>query len=133
MSEEKILKTLIQKMKPHLNNGEYIFTTVNTINKIAVNDIIGQFKENEGITLILERQKADKLNFKYNFIASWITLEIYSSLDAVGLTAIFSTELAKHNISCNVVAGFYHDHIFIDKKDEDKAISVLTNLSNNYK
>jgi len=133
MSGEKNLTTLIQEMKPHLNNGEYIFTTVNQIQNVNIEDLIGHFKEKEGITLILERKKADQLNLKYDFIASWITLEIHSALDAVGLTAVFSTELAKHNISCNVVAGFYHDHIFIDKNDEDKAITVLINASNNYK
>ncbi|MDO6674077.1 ACT domain-containing protein [Tenacibaculum sp. 1B UA] len=129
MTGEKNLSVLIREMKPFVNKGEYVFTTVKDIHNINKEDIVGQFKEAEGITLILEKKVADNLELAYSFIASWITLKIHSALDAVGLTAAFSSELAKHDISCNVVAGFYHDHIFVDKKDETKTINVLTNLS----
>lgn len=129
MSGEKNLAILIKEMKPYANKGEYVFVSVKDITNIPSHEIIGQFKEVEGITLILKRSIADKLNLSYTFIASWITLKIHSALDAVGLTAAFSNELAIHNISCNVIAGFYHDHIFVDKSDETKTIEVLTKLS----
>ena len=130
MSGEKNLSVLIKEMKPYLNEGEYVFVSTTTLIDINSNQVIGTFKEQEGTTYILKKELADNLNLKYDFIASWITLKIHSSLDAVGLTAAFSSELAKHNISCNVVAGFYHDHIFVAKKDALKTIDVLTNLSN---
>ena len=58
-------------------------------------------------------------------IMSWITLSVHSSLEAVGLTAAFSKALSDKGISCNVVAAFYHDHIFFSKKDTEKAMQIL--------
>jgi hypothetical protein len=87
------------------------------------------FREEEGITVVLEKQVADGLNMEYPFIASWITLTVHSSLSAVGLTAAFSQALTNENISCNVVAGYFHDHIFVDHKDGQKAMSVLNRLA----
>ncbi|MFK7811262.1 MAG: ACT domain-containing protein [Maribacter sp.] len=133
MIGEVNLRQLVQGMTPKLNKGEYVFVTVEDVSKISRNDTICEFKEEEGTTVILERSKADLLKFNYDFVASWITLQIHSSLEAVGLTALFSSELAKHHISCNVFAGYYHDHIFVDIKDSKKAIKVLTDLSKNYK
>ncbi len=132
MTPEKNLSKLIKGMTPKLNEGNYVFSTVIDLNGINREDTLCEFKEAEGITIIIEQTKADDLNLKYDFVSSWITLTIHSSLEAVGLTALFSNELAKHNISCNVVAAFYHDHIFVNKKDANKAIIVLKELSINY-
>ena len=128
MTGEKNLAKLISGMSPKLNEGEYVFTTVKEIGKIPRELTLFEFKEKEGVTIIMEKSKAERLNLNYSYIASWITLMAHSSLEAVGLTAAFSNELTKHNISCNVVAGYYHDHIFVDRNDAAKAMNVLNKM-----
>lgn len=94
-----------------------------------MNDVIMFFKEGEGNTIIIRKELADSLSLEYSFVAAWITLTVHSSLAAVGLTAAFSRALSEKGISCNVVAAYYHDHVFVDKKDAEMAMKVLTGLS----
>ncbi|MBS1914948.1 MAG: ACT domain-containing protein [Bacteroidetes bacterium] len=129
MNGEKNLAILLKTMKPQLNDGEYVFCTIKDDRKIPYDSIICSFKEQEGITLVLKKEDANAAKLKYQFIAAWITLTVHSSLEAVGLTAAVATALAKENISCNVVAAFYHDHIFVAKEDAARAIKILANFS----
>ena len=117
-------------MEPVLQSGEYVFVSVG--DSIAMNskEIIASFREKEGTTLILEKEKADKLHLEYDYVASWITLNVHSSLEAVGLTAAISNALAQARISCNVVAAYYHDHIFVGQSEAKAAMQVLTDLMN---
>jgi hypothetical protein len=117
-------------MKPELNEGDYVFCTVDNNTGIDIRNAIGTFKEKEGLTVILDKKYADQLNLNYSFIAAWITLTVHSSLEAVGLTAAFSNALSNANISCNVIAAFYHDHIFVEKKYAGNAMDVLLTLQN---
>ena len=116
-------------MQPKQNTGDYVFCTVDQDHSIDPAGIILLFKETEGNTIIIKKELADELGLSYSFIAGWITLNVHSSLQAVGLTAAFSSALAEEGISCNVVAAFYHDHIFVDKKDIEKAIAILNRFS----
>jgi uncharacterized protein len=129
MSGETSLSALLKTMNPYLNEGDYVFCTVENLNNINLSELLFHFKEKEAVTIVLKKEDADKMNLSYSYVAAWITLTVHSSLDAVGLTAAFSGALAKNNISCNTVAAFYHDHIFVDKKDAEKAMSVLIDLS----
>ncbi|MBC7845931.1 MAG: ACT domain-containing protein [Flavobacterium sp.] len=129
MAGEKVLHKLLKSMKPVHNSGEYVFCESKNLENINLEEIEMLFREKEAITLILKREIADKLILDYSFIASWITLSVHSSLEAVGLTAAFSKALADDGISCNVVAAFYHDHIFVDQKDVNKAMMILNTFS----
>lgn len=129
MRAETDLDKLIKGMTPKLNDGAYVFVTLKDVSQIDRNDTICEFKEEEGITVVIEKNKADLLKLDYEFVLSWITLMIHSSLEAVGLTAAISTALTNHNISCNVIAGYYHDHLFVSKQDSEKAVRVLIDLS----
>ena len=123
------LNELIRSMRPVLNAGLYVFCTTQHDRDIDLNDVVGWFREREGATVIIEQKKADALQLSYSYVAAWITLEVHSSLAAVGLTAAFANALAAAGISCNVVAGFYHDHIFVAKQDAEKAMAILTQLA----
>lgn len=129
MQGERNLDQLLKTMKPVLHAGKYVFYTIKHIESIEFDQIILFFKEEEGYTVVVTKELADRLGFVYTFVSSWITLTVHSSLEAVGLTAAFSNALAQHSISCNVVAGYFHDHIFVDYRDAEKAMSVLTALS----
>jgi hypothetical protein len=127
---ETNLTALLKTMRPKLNAGDYVFCTIPASQSINPADIVGSFKEEEGLTIILNKIIADKLNLSYTYIVAWITLTVHSSLEAVGLTAAFSVALAKEGISCNVIAAYYHDHIFVAKDDAEKALGVLEKLTN---
>ena len=128
MPGETHLSTILKTLQPELMEGEFVFCTVDPHTALPVEAVM-TFREKEGITLILRKTIADRLGLSYTYIAAWITLTVHSSLEAVGLTAAFAKALAERQISCNVVAGFYHDHIFVDKKDASKAIEILRSLA----
>jgi uncharacterized protein len=129
MTGEVDLQKLIKGMKPELNKGEYVYCLADSKEKATVLDPLCYFLENEGVTVILPKEKADAGNIPYTMTCAWITLTVHSSLEAVGLTAAVSKSLTEANISCNVVAAFYHDHIFVPVKDAERAMNVLQKLT----
>lgn len=131
MAGETSLATLLRSMSPQLNTGEYVFCTLRD-GKLPVGlEIVGSFREQEGLTVILERSRAEQAGFSFDYLAAWITLNVHSALEAVGLTAAFATALGRAGISCNVVAGYYHDHLFVGVADAERAMQVLRDLAAN--
>ena len=85
-------------------------------------------REDEGLTVVLRRQDADRHGISYDFVAAWLTLTVHSSLTAVGLTAAFSHSLGVAGICCNVLAGFHHDHLLVPVADRERALDVVRSL-----
>ena len=87
------------------------------------------FSEKEGTTLILEKQMAQ--DFEYSGTYNCLTLSVHSSLEAVGLTAFVSKVLADNKIPANVIAAFYHDHIFVPSHLSSQALALLQKSAQN--
>ena len=129
MAGETNLEKLLRSMKPELNAGEYVFCTVDSSKRATALNPVCMFQELEAVTVILSKHQADDASLPYSTVCAWITLTVHSSLEAVGLTAAVSKALTDANISCNVVAAYYHDHIFVPVKDTTQAINMLVNLT----
>jgi hypothetical protein len=129
MTGETSLSILLASLAPRLNPGEFVFCSVAGPTVLHDAVAIGSFREAEGTTLILPRTEADRLDLAYDYVAAWITLEVHSSLAAVGLTAAFATRLAAAGISCNVIAGYHHDHLFVAQADAERALAQLQQLA----
>jgi uncharacterized protein len=113
----------VSALDPVRRPGEFVF--------VVADDGAGAeatVREDEGLTVVLARERADELGLPYDYVAAWITLRIDSTLEQVGLTAQFSRALADAGISCNVLAGVHHDHLLVPADRADEAIETLCAL-----
>jgi len=131
MAGETSLTTLLRSMSTQLNAGEYVFCTLPGGVLPSDMEIVGSFREQEGLTVIIQRDHAEQAGLHFDYVAAWITLNVHSALEAVGLTAAFATALGQAGISCNVIAGYYHDHLFVGQADAERAMQVLRDLAVN--
>lgn len=126
---EQNLGQIIRHLQPQLHLGTYVFCAVESQQNIPSEWCVMRFHEAEGTTIIMRREHAVELGLNYHYVAVWITLQVHSALSSVGLTAVFSTALATAGISCNMVAGFYHDHLFVPENQASAALKILSDLS----
>jgi uncharacterized protein len=122
------LDELLRSMCPRLNDGVYGFISVPTDLDIRPLEPIATFREDEGLSLIVEESKAEQAGFPVLFRAAWITLTVNSDLHAVGLTAAVARALADKGVSCNVVAAANHDHLFVPVESAGIATAALEEL-----
>lgn len=122
------LSLLLATMTPALHPGRFAFVSLPIGQAIDPALIVASIRETEGLAIILAEQDAIALGLPMAFIAAWITLTVHSDLAAVGLTAAVSNALADAGISCNMVAGVHHDHLFVPVDRAEQAIEVLQAL-----
>ncbi len=129
MSGERDLTRLVSGMRPELDPGRYVFCTVDGRDVPPGLHPVVTVAESEGLTLVLREAEADAASLPYDYVAGWITLRVHSALDAVGLTAAVAGALADAGLSCNVVAGYHHDHLFVERERAEEALAVLRRLA----
>ena len=122
------LSVLLKTLEPALNPGVFVFASVKDGHAIDPAVIVASIREPEGLSVITSEADAAISGLNPLFKCAWITLTVNSALEAVGLTAAFATALGRSGISCNVVAGAYHDHIFVPLESAQTAMRVLQQL-----
>ena len=122
------LTMLLRSMEPVLHEGVYAYCTVPHDAQIAAFAPVVTVRESEGLTLVVPEEQAVRAGLPVLFRAAWISLTVHSDLEAVGLTAAFAGALGQAGLSCNVVAGAFHDHLFVPVAQAQKALQVLSDL-----
>jgi hypothetical protein len=122
------LDTLLRTMEPVLQEGVYVYARGNGRVDAAHPGVVAFIRETEGLSLVVEESFALEQGLEPEFRCAWITLNVNSDLAAVGLTAAFATALGRAGVSCNVVAGLSHDHIFVPVDQAQHAMMELRAL-----
>lgn len=124
------LKQLLNSMEPRLVEGDFVFCSVaGSLSDYYQLNPVATFVESEGLTLVLLKEVAESAQLGFDSVFRQITLTVHSSLDAVGLTAAISNKLAEKGISANVIAAYYHDHIFVQAEKAEDALLALAEFS----
>jgi len=119
---EHDLGVMLATMSPVRDPIDYVFLT--DIDASIHADALMTFRESEGVTQIIPATD-ERAELRY----TRIELRVHSSLAAVGLTAAVSAALTDAGISANVVAAYYHDHVFVPVARADDALAALQQLS----
>ena len=122
------LAVLLGSMEPALHEGTFAYCVVPQGTDITGLSPVATVAEAEGLTLVLPEPQAREAGLDVLFRAARITLTVHSDLQAVGLTAAFAAALGRVGVSCNVVAGAYHDHLFVPVEQAGRAMSALEAL-----
>jgi hypothetical protein len=125
------LNEVLRALAPRLRPGEFVFCAVPHSRQAECVQLspLALFREDEGLTLVIDPASADKAGLDYGPVFRCITLGVNSDLDSVGLTAAVSGRLSQRGISANVIAAYHHDHIFVPSERADDALAALQEVS----
>ena len=123
---EKDLQTLLRSIAPSLIEGSWAFATVPKGKPMpaGLNPLM-TYREDEGTTLLLDEQELATSGLQHAFFCRGISLNVNSSLYAVGLLAAVSEVLAKAAMSINIVSAYHRDYIFVPAARGDEAVTLL--------
>lgn len=124
------LAEMLRGLSPVLHEDALVFCSIKSAEPADIEAAISVFREEEGISLVLPESFAISRGHSFNGTYRRITLKVHSSLEAVGLTAAISKKLTEEGISANVIAAYYHDHIFVPADDATRALVALKSLAN---
>ncbi|MER8829754.1 ACT domain-containing protein [Mesorhizobium sp. M0938] len=130
MAGETDLKKLLATMTPELRPSTHVFATLPPGAPAPAGlEPVMLFREREGTTLIVLEEEARAVGLETVFRCRMLTLNIHSSLEAVGFLAAITTRLAAAGMGVNPVSAFYHDHLFVPADRAEEAIDVLRSLA----
>lgn len=131
MSGQQNLQAVLDSLRVSCDDVEYGFANVKDASNISIDDVQGTFKEDESLTVIAPVKYLANKGIQYEGSYAKLTIEVHTSLELVGLTAVLAAQLADRGISANVVAAYFHDHIFVQHNLRQDAIEALEQLKNN--
>jgi uncharacterized protein len=121
----KDLAKLCAAMEPEMAPSTYVYCSFPDFVLPAGLSALSTFRESEGLSAVLDLRDAERYRLSYTFKSRLITLNVHSSLEAVGFLAVLSAQLARARIPCNAIAGYFHDHILVPDERADEALIAL--------
>jgi hypothetical protein len=131
MSGISDLSLMLSALSACLDPREFVFCSVPDLRleQCSAFEPIATCQENEGLSIVVPRDIAEREGLAFEGVFRRISLDVHSSLEAVGLTAALSAALAERGISANIIAGFYHDHILVPAGRADEALAAVEALA----
>ena len=134
MPGELSLSKLLRTLRPQLDPRTFVFITIPHSQQplagtISFADVQMSFREDEGLTIITTLEFAEKQDLDYIYRSRMVTLDVHSSLEAVGFMKAISSRLADEGLSSNPVSAYYHDHLFVEEDEAGKVVEILNTLA----